>query len=270
MNKLKVFISSEQKSMFRNRTFFLFGLLFTFLLMTITSIQLFSLPPTASFTRFSASILNVLLFLLPLFTLTIGSLSISTDVESKWFSLMKTYPLNMMSYTTGKLISLFFSFCTMLIIGFGFVILFYSLQRGHHLDWLLFFLSIGTVAIFSSLSILIGCLATNRIHSLSLSLTVWAFFLLIYDYMIMSLGTIVSGNLLKNMVIVLTFTNPAEWLRTGFMIYSGYSSTLGPVYYEFSSFFLSPIGMTVYVIISGLWVVIPIFISNFILKRKES
>ncbi|WP_017378600.1 ABC transporter permease subunit [Paenisporosarcina sp. TG-14] len=269
MTKAQVFVLFEMKKIARSRSLLLFGVLLSVLLLTITTVQLFALPITTSFTRYSASFLNVLLLLIPLFTLSIGALSISSDVDSRWFSLLRTYPMKASTYTWGKFFALFFSFSIMLIISSGLVMMVQALQTLQAFDFLLIILSFFTVAIFSSLSVLVGSLSKNRIHSLSLALGIWAFFLLIYDYIVMAIGTVVSGIILQNLIIFLTFTNPAEWIRIGFIIFSGNSTVLGPLYFNFSTFFLSPSGVIVYGLISILWVIIPIFISGKILYRKE-
>ncbi|MEL3971721.1 ABC transporter permease subunit [Rossellomorea oryzaecorticis] len=260
---------TEMKKMARARSLLAFGFLFVLLLVTITSIQMLAMPVTSSFTRFSASFLNVILFLLPLFTLAIGALSIASDVESKWFSLLKTYPIKVRTYLFGKFTALISSFTLMLLIGYGLVLMIHSFGGGSHFDLLLVLLSFFSVAIFSSLSIVAGGLAKDRIHSLSLALGMWAFFLLIYDFIVMSIGTMVSGNLLKLLVLVLTFSNPAEWLRIGYLLYSGNGAVLGPAYYSFTGFFVSPVGIAVYLIVTILWVLLPLVLGTIFLQRKE-
>ena len=269
MNKGKMFILSEMKKMARTKSLLIFGILLTVLLLAITMVQLFAMPVTSSFTRFSASFLNVLLFLLPLFTLTMGALSMASDIESRWFSLLKTYPIRMRTYTWGKFVALVGSFTVMLLIGYGLVLVVSSLNVGSTLDYALLSLSIVTIGVFSSISIVVGSLSNNRIQSLSLALGVWAFFLLIYDYLIMAAGSLLSGTLLKTVIIIMTFINPVEWIRTGYIIYSGNATVLGPVYYDFASFFQSSWGVGTYILVTALWVSAPMVLSNVILKRKE-
>lgn len=255
--------------MVRTKSLFIFGSLLTLLLLSITLVQMFAMPVTSSFTRFSASFLNVLLFLLPLFTLTIGALSISSDIESRWFSLLRTYPMRIGTYTMGKFVALVSSFLIMLTVGYSLVLIVSSVSRGSTIDVLMLSLSVVAVCVFSALSVLIGSLSNSRVQSLSLALGVWAFFLLIYEYFIMAAGSFLSGTLLKNLVIILTFTNPVEWIRTGYILYSGNATVLGPVYYDFSAFFLTVAGKAAYVLVSVLWVVLPLIGSNIILKKKE-
>ncbi|WP_243290368.1 ABC transporter permease subunit [Bacillus sp. FJAT-47783] len=265
----RAIIVSEMKKIVRSRSLLIFGLLLMVLLLSITSVQIFALPATSSFTRYSASFLNVLLFLFPLFTLGMGAMSVASDIESRWFTLLRTYPIKIASYTWGKFVALIC--CFWLIVGmvYGLVLILFSLKGLSHFDFLLFFLSLVIIVIFSSVSILIGSVSQNRIHSLSLALGTWAFFLLIFDYLIMAVGTVVSGTMLKIFVMILTFTNPAEWIRIGYILYSGNATVLGPVYFDFANFFLAPVGICVYLFICVLWVAIPIFVSGKILEKKE-
>ncbi|UZM99139.1 hypothetical protein OL548_00955 [Lysinibacillus sp. MHQ-1] len=69
-----------------------------------------ALPDMEGFTRQTASFLNVLLFLLPLFIITIGSMSLAGDIESGWFSLLKTYPMKIAQYIIGKYVAISLAF----------------------------------------------------------------------------------------------------------------------------------------------------------------
>ena len=84
-----MFVKIELKQILRSRWMQLVAFLFTFVFVAIIVIQQMALPDMEGFTRQTASFLNVLLFLLPLFILTIGSMSIAGDIESGWFSLLK-------------------------------------------------------------------------------------------------------------------------------------------------------------------------------------
>ncbi|WP_249663508.1 ABC-2 transporter permease, partial [Lysinibacillus fusiformis] len=71
----------------------------------IIVIQQIALPDIEGFTRQTASFLNVLLILLPLFIVSIGSMSIAGDIESGWYSLLKTYPIERRQYIIGKYVA---------------------------------------------------------------------------------------------------------------------------------------------------------------------
>ena len=262
------FLHFEIKKIIRSRSVLIFGVLFSVLLAAITIVQLYTLPITSGFTRYSASFLNVTLFLLPLFTLAIGALSVTSDLESRWYALLSTYPLNSKVYRWGKWLSLVLSFSLLVSVGYGIVLILHAFYANQAFDVIMMVFAYLTIVIFSAISILIGSLANNRIKGLTLALGVWAFFLLISDYLVMAIGTFVAGVVLHQLVLILTFLNPVQWIRIGYILFSGNSSVLGPAYFDFAEFMSSPLGIGTYIIWSLLWVVVPIWFSGKMLRRS--
>lgn len=265
MNQL--FIKLEWKQMLRSRWMQLVGVLFILVFAAIALIQQLALP-VDGFTRQTASFLNLLLFLLPLFVLTIGSMSVASDVESGWFSLLKTYPLSLGGYIFGKYISLVLSFFLILILAFAVVLIMSGIAGAFQLPLVFVALSILTVLIFASLAILCGVLAKNRLHALSISLVVWAAALLLISYVVMAIGTFVAGHIMLDLTIVMIHLNPAEWIRFGYFLFSGQTTVLGPSYFDFAEFYNSIFGYLLYFIVSLAWVVLPLFLAQWILSRK--
>lgn len=265
---MRAFLHFEMKKIIRSRSVFIFGVLFSVLLAAITIVQLYTLPITSGFTRYSASFLNVTLFLLPLFTLAIGALSVANDLESRWYALLSTYPLNSQIYRWGKWLSLVISFSLLLSVGYGIVLILHAFYANQTFDIIMMVFAYLTIIIFSAISILIGSFANNRIKGLTLALGVWAFFLLISDYLVMAIGTFVAGVVLHQLVLILTFLNPVQWIRIGYILYSGNSSVLGPAYFDFTEFMRSPLGIGTYTFCSLLWVALPLWFSGKMLSRS--
>ena len=268
MSKMRAFLHFEMKKIIRSRSVFIFGVLFSVLLAAITVVQLYTLPMTSGFTKYSASFLNVTLFLLPLFTLAIGALSVASDLESRWYALLSTYPLNSKVYRWGKWLSLVLSFTLLVSVGYGIVLILHAFYANQAFDVIMMVFAFLTIVIFSAMSILIGSLANKRIKSLTLALGVWAFFLLISDYLVMAIGNFVAGVVLHKLVLILTFINPVQWIRIGYILYSGNSSVLGPAYFNFAEFMSSPLGVGTYIVCSLLWVIVPLWFSGKMLSRS--
>lgn len=263
----RMFIVLEWKQMLRSRWMQLVGMLFTFMFTAIVVIQQMAMPDVTGFTRQTASFLNILLFLLPLFILTIGSMAVASDMESGWFSLLKTYPLTILQYIVGKFVAIIMAFVLVVVIAFGVVLLLGGLLGGVKLPLVFIVLSFCILVIFAALSVLIGVLAKTRLHALALSLVVWSFLLLLLSYGMMAIGTVVAGHVLQKLTIVHLHINPAEWLRFGYFLFSGQSSVLGPSFYQLTSFYTSVTGIGVYSAVTILWVVLPLFFAGIRLRK---
>ena len=100
------FIQLEMKQLIRSKWLQIVTLLFVVTFSSVLIIQQIAMPGAEGFTRQTAAMLNVLLFLLPLFLLTIGSMSLAADRESGWLNLLKTYPMSDGKYISTKWIGL--------------------------------------------------------------------------------------------------------------------------------------------------------------------
>lgn len=261
------FIGLEWKQMLRSRWLQLVAILFVFVFVAIVMIQQLALPNIDGFTRQTASFLNLLLFLLPLFTLTIGSMSVAGDVESGWFSLLKTYPITIMQYVFGKFVALVLSFTFIVAFALGTVFLLGGFFGGVTLPYEFIIISICLIFIFSSIALLLGTLAKNRLHALSMSLVVWALLLLLLSYAVMAIGTIIPGHVLQKLTIAVLHLNPVDWLRFGYFLLADQAEVLGPVYFDLIEFYQSMIGKVVFILITILWVLVPLLLAKIKLKK---
>lgn len=266
-----MFVKIELKQILRSRWMQLVAFLFTFVFVAIIVIQQMALPDIEGFTRQTASFLSVLLFLLPLFIITIGSMSIAGgDIESGWLSLLKTYPMKRTQYITGKYVAIALAFLLVIVVAFGFVLTIGGgLLGGVRLPIVFVVLTLLCIFIFVSLGILLGTFAKTRLFALALSLVVWSFLLLLMSYALMALGAVVPGHILQRLIIITIHINPAEWLRFGYFLFSNQASVLGPAFYDVTRFYLSPIGHVLYGGITILWIVLPLMLATKLLKEEH-
>ncbi|MEG0259467.1 MAG: ABC transporter permease subunit [Lysinibacillus sp.] len=261
-------IKLEWKQMLRSRWMQLVGLLFTFVFTTIVVIQQMALPDVEGFTRQTASFLNVLFFLLPLFILTIGSMSVASDIESGWYSLLKTYPMTIVQFIQGKFVAIVSAFFLIAALAFGVVFSLSGLLGGVRLSLLFICLTALCIVIFTAVAIFIGTLAKTRLFALALSLVVWSFFLLLLSYALMAIGTVVAGHVLQKMTIVVMHINPVEWLRFGYFLFTDQASVLGPSFYSLTQFYTSVAGMVTYATVTVLWVGLPLIGARIVLRKR--
>ncbi|MDV6377437.1 ABC transporter permease subunit [Sporosarcina sp. GW1-11] len=261
-------IQLEWKQMLRSRWMQMVGLLFTFVFTTIVVIQQIALPDVEGFSRQTASFLNLLLFLLPLFILAIGSMSVAGDMESRWLSLLKTYPITIRQYILGKFAAFVLAFLLIVVLAFGVVLMLGGFLGGVSLPPIFIVITVLSILIFSALAVLIGALAKTRLYALALALVAWSFFLLLVSYALMALGTVVAGHLLQKITVVVIHLNPVEWLRFGYLVFAGQASVLGPSFFEIVKFYESTAGHFVYVAGTLLWILVPLTLAGLLLNRK--
>lgn len=257
----------EWKQMLRSRWMQMVGVLFTFIFTSIIVIQQMALPATDTFSRQSASFLNLLLFLLPLFILTIGSMGVASDYETKWLALLKTYPLKMRHYIVAKFTAIVCAFLLLVVLAFGVVLLLGGLLGGVVIPPPLLMITLLTILIFSAIAVLVGIIAKTRLYALALSLIVWSFLLLLISYALMAVGTVIAGHVLQKITLIVIHMNPIEWLRFGYLLFANQASVLGPSYYEFVQFYQTTTGLLLYTLVSILWVACPLLFAYIMIRK---
>lgn len=263
-----MFFSFEWKQMLRSRWLQLVTILFIFIFVSILIIQQMSLPNINGFTRQTASIINILLFLLPLFSLTMGSMNVAGDVETGWFALLKTYPMSLTQYIVGKYIAHVLSFTFILALALGVAFTLGGLLGGVSISVQFIVIAIALILIFSAMGIFIGSIAKNRLHALALSLVVWAILLLLLSYGLMAVGTVLPGHVFQKLTIIFLHLNPVEWLRFSYFILAGQAMVMGPTYFELIQFYESIVGKIVLAFVTLSWAVLPLILTKKRLKKR--
>jgi len=268
--KLRQLVSFELNILLRNRWLLLTAVLFATLMAVIAAVQAFVIGESTGFSRQTASMLNLVLFVIPLFTLALGSMGTAGDRESGWLTLLKTYPMKPMKWMLGKFIALFVAMLSVLLIGFGTALIISSGLNNTKLLLILLLLSIVTTAIFTALAVTTGFFAKTRIQALTISLAIWAVLLLMLDYAIIAIGTLLSEQMLMQFIIFSIFINPIELIRTSFLILTGNGAVLGPKFFAFIQFSESTLGMLTYGAVACLWIALPLLFAIVKLRKEGS
>ncbi|HHY71741.1 MAG TPA: ABC transporter permease subunit [Bacillus bacterium] len=273
---MKMFLIARQelKVISRSKWVFSFTILYTVLAITIV---LFGGSAEEAgfngFNRMAASLLNLSLFLVPLLTLLIGSTSIAGDKEDGSLTLLFTYPIPTSRILVGKFIGLLLTLFAVVTFGYGAagLILFISKASISLQFFLLFYgFTMLLMMLFLGLAMLIGVLSATRFQALGMSLILWAVSVLFYEFIVMGLAMVISKQAILGMFTASILLNPVELVRVWTIISMDSGSIFGPHLYDLTVWSEGNIGQIVFAITAILWVFIPIFISNRMLKRGIS
>ena len=258
----------ECKQLLRSRWIQIVTVLFAIVFTAILMIQHLALPDADGFTRQTASLLNILLFLLPLFMLTIGSMNIASDKETGWLGLLRTYPLKLSGYVLTKYIALCIVFLGIIVFVFAVSLFVGSFFGGLKLPLFAIGITALILVIFNAVSVLVGALAKSRLHALAMGLGVWSVVSLLFSYIVMAIGTVTSENVLQKLVIVTIHINPLEWIRYGYFVFSDQTAVLGPAFYDLSKFYSTPPGYLFFMLVSLLWIAGSLVMATLILAWR--
>lgn len=261
----------ELKVISRSKWVFSFTILYTVLAITIV---LFGGSAEQAgfngFNRMAASLLNLSLFLVPLLTLLIGSTSLAGDKEDGSLTLLFTYPLRHSTILIGKFIGLLITLLAVVTFGYGTAgIILFITKAGVSLNFFLLFygFTMLLMVLFLGLAMLVGVVSGTRFQALGLSLIVWAITVLFYEFVVMGLAMFISKQAILGMFTFSILLNPVELVRVWTIISMESGTVFGPHLYGLTIWSEGMIGQITFAITAILWVVIPLIISNSMLKR---
>ena len=160
----------EVKIGFRNAWAYSFLGLFSLFSLLLLLIQAQNV--VEGYSGLTGSMLNLILYLLPLMTLLLGSFSLTAEKEEGSWELLSTYPISTYAFITGKFIGMAIVLLTIITFGFGLTGLIGSIGGGGFgftTFGLFFAFSIGLVLLFLAVAIGIGTIARNRWQALTLA-----------------------------------------------------------------------------------------------------
>jgi Cu-processing system permease protein len=210
----------EWKSMTRGRSYYMYLLLWIVIFSLLFLLEK-SNDGISAFTNTTGTIVNIILYILPLFMMLNGSFSITNEIENGQWNLICTYPVSILSYLLGKFLGLFTAQAVLFTLSFG-LSMGIGLLLGAALSvkWLLsiYLFSILLIFIFLISGIFLGTFAMTRWKALAVSVTVWFFIIMIWPTALIAFLGLVPypfiGLIMKTAMVI----NPAEFLRVFLII----------------------------------------------------
>jgi Cu-processing system permease protein len=224
------------------------------------------------FTNITGTIVNIILYLLPLFMMLIGSFSIANEVENGQWSLLCTYPVSIPAYFFGKFLGLFSSQAIMFTFSFG-VSMLIGLTAGIPLSikWLMdiYFFSLLLIIAFLILGIFFGTIVNSRWKALTVSVTAWFFLIMIWPTTLIAFLGLLPYPMIALIMKIALFLNPAEFFRVFLISKWNSGSVFGQTYDSIVHLFHSQTGWLV--LIGYLFAYLFFFMafSNFFLWRRR-
>jgi Cu-processing system permease protein len=263
----------ESRINIRNRWTLLFASVFSILALAISYFGLITegYAGLQGFERTTASLLSLVLYLVPLVALTMATLSLTGDRGAA--ELLFSQPIARTEILLGKILGLFGSMLTATLFGFGVAGTFIALQVGT--DGLLRFLSFAGISLllalaFLSIGALVAVWGVTRARAFGLALFVWFFLVLFYDLIVMGTAFLLKEKAANLLISLSLFGNPVDAARVAGLISAGDATIFGAAGAAFVKF-LGGGAMSQLVILSALlaWTAGPIALAGRILRGRD-
>ncbi len=260
----------ELKLGFRNPWSYSFMALFGVFSLALLLVQ--SRADMDGYTSSTGTMINLILYLLPLMTLLLGAFSLTTEKEEGGWRLLSSFSLSSRAYLWGKYAGL--SCVLILIVSFGFGLsgliagMFGQAIPPREFGRFLVFSAL-LILMFLGISSILGAVCRNRWQALTYGVGIWFFCVLGWPTLLIAILGFLPYLWIKPALIGLVFMNPAELNRLFLIVKLGGGSILGPEYYEWVEWIERPSGNFVFAAVSLIWIACSVEIAIRLWERSR-
>lgn len=223
------------------------------------------------FNRTTASLLSLVLYLIPLVALMMGTQSFLTGVGDE--ELLFSQPVSRPEILTGKLLGLFAAMTTATFVGFGLggLVIAIKTDAEGFIGYPIFVgLSLFLSVVFLSLSILVSIACRRQAKAYGLALLTWFFFVIFYDLIVLGGSLLFKEKTANYFIFASLFGNPVDIVRVAGMI----SLKGGEVFGAAGASLLKFLGgeaLAAAALIASLliWTLTPIVVSFRLLRKQD-
>lgn len=181
------------------------------------------------FARVTASLFNLVVYIVPLIALVLGTTEITGRKEN--LALILVQPIRREAVLLGSFLGVAGSLAAAMIIGLGGAGLMIALQTGTAslgAYLVLVAASLGLLLAFLALGYFLGIWLLDRMKAMAAALLVWFVAVIGYDLALIGLSSVLRGVPLKSVLLPAILLNPVDICRTLVTLASGRGALFGP------------------------------------------
>lgn len=270
--QLRTIAEKEIKIHLRSAWTYTFLILLFVFMLPIVLLHVQNAFNIGQYSKLTATVMNLLLYYLPLMTLIISSFSMTQEKEDASLSYLLTYPIRPHTWVAGKFLGIVIVLFFLIVLCFSLLGLVSFLSNAPlslaNYTFLLSF-SLCLTLFFSAAGIFFGAIAKNRWQSLILSVAFWILLVLAWPMLFIVFLSSLHYRIVTNVLQIATLFNPSELVRIFFTIKFGGGTILGPEYLHWITWADSMKGTIFFVFFLVLSVVFAIFLSSFVVKMGD-
>jgi Cu-processing system permease protein len=223
------------------------------------------------FTRTSASLLNLVLYIVPLMALVMGTLSFAGDRGTA--ELLFSQPVSRTDVMLGKLIGLFLSMSGAMAAGFlmaGGVIFVNAGASGLGGFAAFAGLTLLLALVFLSIAALATVLSGRQPRSFGVAIVLWFVFVLFYDLVVLGAASLLRGQAATTTLFLSLFGNPVDLVRVASLILLDNVTIFGAAGAALVRF-LGGSGWSVLLLVVALllWIALPLASAHVVLRKQD-
>ena len=215
------------------------------------------------------SLMNVVLFVIPLVTLVLGTVYLYNARE--FTELLLAQPITRGTLYAGLYLGLAVPLATAFVAGVGIPFLVRGGGDPAFRGALVTLLGAGVVltAVFTAIAFVIATRAEDRLRGLGLAIGVWLLLALLYDGAVLVIAATFADYPIERPLLALTFANPIDLARVLLLLKLDVSALMGYTGAVFQHFFSGALGIAAAGGALFVWVAAPIALGARFFRRKD-
>jgi Cu-processing system permease protein len=270
-NNVITITQKELQDARRNRWYLIYVIVFAGLSLALAWLGMTGLGDygLAGFGRTAASIINIVLLIVPLMGLTLGAISLAGERERSTLLYLLAQPVTQLEVLLGKYLGLAIALFSALVLGFGISGILIAVQGGSaeiNIYLLMVMLAFMLALVSLSIGFLISSLVRKGSTAISIALFIWLLLLIFGDLGIM--GTSMVLKLGVGQLFTLTLLNPMQIFKIAAILnIRGSLEVLGPAgIYALRTYGSQLMPGLIAVLLA--WTLLPLTISFYAFRRS--
>ena len=225
------------------------------------------------FSRTSASLVQLVVLVVPLASLLMGVLALSPERGTA--ELLFSQPVSRTSILLGQMLGLFGALAAAQLVGFGLAgaVVFLNVGEEGGLGYAVLVLaSLGLTAAFLAIAAWLsaGAIGRKRTRALALALVLWFVSVILLDLVTLGVASLLPSGAASRVLIGSVILNPVGAVRTGALLGIEGTAAFGSASLAFLRFTHGPVGAGFLLCASVLaWVVVPTLLAARRLRRTD-
>ena len=211
-----------------------------------------------------SSLLNIVLIVLPLFSIIFASSYYYNSYE--FTELLLAQPVKRKKLFISQYFGVSISLAVAFLLGCGIPVLLFAPNAA---GLLLICGGITLTFVFVSLAFLASVFARDKAKGIGVALLLWFYFVFIYDALVLITMFALSDYPIEKFVLALAFFNPVDLIRIILLMQLDVAAIMGYTGAVFSNFLGSANGIISCFIAIGFWIIIPLLLSLRKFVKKD-
>jgi len=225
------------------------------------------------FSRTAASLLQLVLFLVPLTALVFGVMALTPDTGAA--ELLFSQPVSRTVILAGKLLGLLLALLAAQTIGFGLAGATLGIRTGT--DGIASFAGVwigaaALTAVFLAIAAAIagGGTSIRRARSLAVALVVWFVAVVLFDIAALGVASVLPSGTASRTLMISAIANPVDAIRTGTLLVAEGTTAFGAASLAFLRFTGGSMAAAAWISASAiLWTIVPCVVAARRLRRAD-